>query len=631
MKGMTGKSGRGGGNPASRLADRAWGRLGIGMRLFLLVGVALSIMTVGTLFSLVMEQYKVTNERKAMLAAMNDGALAIFAEYHKKETQGALSRDEAQARSIEAIRAMRYRQDGYLWINDMDARIVMHPIRPELDGTDQTGMKDPTGKQLFVEFVKVVRAQGKGFVDYYWPKPGFDEPVKKYSHVAGFAPWGWVVGTGIYADDIGTMFWDNAMVLGGSLVFAVLFMSAAAYVVMRSIVPHVTALTSVMARLAAGENAIEVPAVNRKDEIGEMARAVLVFRQAAVEKLQVESEAAESLAAVEAERARNGAEKAREAEEDHIAIDNLATGLATLADGDLTYRIDVCFAPKTQKLKDDFNRTADQLQDAMVAITNAIEGMRGGAGEITQAADDLSRRTEQQAASLAQTAAALDQITAAVKTTAGNAVQASGATEQARSNAKNSGEVVSEAISAMAEIEKSSRQIGQIIGVIDEIAFQTNLLALNAGVEAARAGEAGKGFAVVAQEVRELAQRSAAAAKEIKALISTSGQQVGHGVELVGQAGQSLEKIVAQVAEISGLMSEIAGSAREQSNGLGEVNIAVNEMDQVTQQNAAMVEQSTAASRSLAQKAEELRHLVGRFRLLAARPQRKAAATAVAA
>jgi methyl-accepting chemotaxis protein len=251
----------------------------------------------------------------------------------------------------------------------------------------------------------------------------------------------------------------------------------------------------------------------------------------------------------------------------------------------------------------------------MQTIAGATEGIRSGTGEVSQAADDLSKRTEQQAASLEETAAALDEITATVRKTAEGANQARDVVTTAKADAERSGEVVGGAVAAMAAIDTSSRQISNIIGVIDEIAFQTNLLALNAGVEAARAGEAGKGFAVVASEVRALAQRSADAAQEIKSLISASSQQVGSGVDLVGQAGKALERIVAQVTEISGIVIEIAASAKEQATGLAEVNTAVNQMDQVTQQNAAMVEQSTAASHSLAQEAEELGRLVARFEL----------------
>jgi len=275
----------------------------------------------------------------------------------------------------------------------------------------------------------------------------------------------------------------------------------------------------------------------------------------------------------------------------------------------------VTFAPKAQQLKTDFNAAASRLQDAMKSIASTTGGVSAGADEIAQASDDLSRRTEQQAASLEETAAALDEITATVRKTAAGAKEASQVVAAARGDAQRSGEIVSQAVSAMTQIEGSSQKVGNIIGVIDEIAFQTNLLALNAGVEAARAGEAGRGFAVVAQEVRALAQRSADAAKEIKTLISTSTQQVGAGVNLVGQTGEALQRIVDQVASIDTLVNAIAASANEQSTGLHEVNIAVNQMDQVVQQNAAMVEQATAATHALKGEASELANLVGRFKV----------------
>ncbi|HET6375577.1 MAG TPA: methyl-accepting chemotaxis protein, partial [Methylocella sp.] len=265
-----------------------------------------------------------------------------------------------------------------------------------------------------------------------------------------------------------------------------------------------------------------------------------------------------------------------------------------------------------------------------------IQAIHSGSNEIASAADDLSRRTEQQAASLEETAATLDQITATVKNTAQGATHAQEVVLSAKSDADESGEVVRQAIAAMGGIETSSRQIGQIIGVIDEIAFQTNLLALNAGVEAARAGDAGRGFAVVASEVRALAQRSAEAAKEIKGLISASTAQVTQGVELVGATGKALGRIVAQVAEIDSVVTKIALSAQEQASALHQVNTALNQMDQVTQQNAAMVEQTTAAAHSLDQQSEELARLIGRFQLWneatgpASRAERKASRPAPA-
>ena len=382
-----------------------------------------------------------------------------------------------------------------------------------------------------------------------------------------------------------------------------------------AIAAPVAAMTAAMRRLASGDNSVEIPAAGRKDEIGQMAAAVAHFKDAAIEKIRIEAAAADQRQAADAERAAVADEKAEVERSDSVNIAALNEALDRLAGGDLTHRITIPFSPKAESLKSNFNAAADRMQDAMKAITAATGGVNSGADEIAVASDDLSRRTEQQAASLEETAAALDEITATVRKTAAGAKEASSVVAVARSDAEKSGRIVSQAVSAMTEIETSSNQVGQIIGVIDEIAFQTNLLALNAGVEAARAGDAGRGFAVVAQEVRALAQRSADAAREIKALISTSSQQVGAGVNLVGQTGEALQRIVDQVASIDALVNEISASATEQSTGLHEVNTAVNQMDQVVQQNAAMVEQATAATHSLKGEANELSALVGRFKL----------------
>jgi methyl-accepting chemotaxis protein len=330
---------------------------------------------------------------------------------------------------------------------------------------------------------------------------------------------------------------------------------------------------------------------------------------------------------------------AKETEHDAHAISALGAAMRALAQGDLSYRIESEFAPKTQQLKEDFNAAIAGLEQAMQSISGTTSSIHTGSEEIAHAADDLSRRTEQQAASLEETAAAVDEITATVHKTAQGAQQARTVVSTAKSDAERGGKVASQAIDAVNGIEKSSEQIGQIIGVIDEIAFQTNLLALNAGVEAARAGEAGRGFAVVASEVRALAQRSAEAAKEIKALITASRSQVEQGVDLVTETGKALERIFAQVAEIDTVVSDIASSAQEQATGLQEVNTAVNQMDQVTQQNAAMVEETTAASHALAREAQELAALVNRFRVkrseavgrTTAPPRRAAKPVAVAA
>ncbi len=297
------------------------------------------------------------------------------------------------------------------------------------------------------------------------------------------------------------------------------------------------------------------------------------------------------------------------------AVKEIGKGLARLADGDVEYRIDKAFIPDFEKLRLDLNAALEILQSTLLQVAESTHTIQSGTTEMSAASDDLSRRTEQQAASLEETAAALDEITATVKKSAEGANHARQVVATADSDAKKSAVVVRQAVEAMGAIAKSSQQISQIIGVIDEIAFQTNLLALNAGVEAARAGDAGRGFAVVASEVRALAQRSAEAAKEIKSLISASTTQVDNGVKLVGETGNALDRITSQVADINNVISEIAAGAHEQATGLVQVNTAITQMDQVTQQNAAMVEEATAASHSLSQETAQLSDLIGQFKV----------------
>ncbi|WP_051956074.1 methyl-accepting chemotaxis protein [Beijerinckia mobilis] len=374
-------------------------------------------------------------------------------------------------------------------------------------------------------------------------------------------------------------------------------------------------LSLTMRELAAGNKSVTVPSKGLSDEIQEMAEAVQIFKDAAIKKDELEQEALETRSRTEKERKAVEEERAQSLAYQTQAIDRLATGLAKLAEGNLAFDLVESFSPEYERLRHDFNSAVAQLNETMHAIVSNSTAIHSGSGEISQAADNLSKRTEQQAASLEETAAALDEITATVKRSAENASHAHSVVENANQDARQSATVVLDAVKAMDSISKSAQQIGQIIGVIDEIAFQTNLLALNAGVEAARAGEAGRGFAVVASEVRALAQRSAEAAKDIKTLISVSTTEVDHGVQLVNKAGEALDRIIAQVNEINGIVTEIATGAKEQATGLAEINAAINQMDQTTQQNAAMVEESTAASHSLVNEANELSRLIEQFQL----------------
>lgn len=371
-----------------------------------------------------------------------------------------------------------------------------------------------------------------------------------------------------------------------------------------------------MTSLAQGQNDAPVPGLERKDEIGEMATAVEQFRLAAIAKIQIERDAEANRHRLEEERVRL-TEEAEQAASARLAeaTSGLATGLRRLSDGDLSFQLTTAFSSEFEALRQDFNDSISKLRENLAQVANSVGAIDAGGQEISNGTANLSKRTEQQAASLEETAAALDEITSNVRSSSKLVEEARGVATQASQSATSSGTVVAKAVDAMGRIEDSSSRISNIIGVIDEIAFQTNLLALNAGVEAARAGDAGRGFAVVAQEVRELAQRSAKAAKEIKELIQNSTNEVATGVKLVSDAGVALKTIETYIVTINQHMHQIATSAAEQSTGLTEINSAINHMDQTTQQNAAMVEEATAASHTLANEAQTLRSVVSKFNL----------------
>jgi methyl-accepting chemotaxis protein len=393
----------------------------------------------------------------------------------------------------------------------------------------------------------------------------------------------------------------------------------------RRIVRPIQAMTGFMGQLAEGDYERPVPFAGRRDEIGGMAASVAVFRQAVVERQAGESRIAAQRTEAEADRARHDAERQVEDGERARVVEALGDAVAKLSAGDLTARLEHAFPAGYERLRGDFNRALDTLEGAMGEVVDAAGGLSAGAGEISAAIGDLSTRTERQASHLEETSSALGEISNGIRETAKGAGEANSAVVDSRAVADRSSRVVADAVAAMHRIEVSAGQISQIIGVIDEIAFQTNLLALNAGVEAARAGDSGRGFAVVAQEVRALAQRSAQAAKEIKGLIAESSEHVRSGVALVDEAGGSLTEIVQRIGRVDELMSQIASASREQASGLTDVDTAMGQMDQATQQNAAMVEQATAASRGLVDDAVRLRALIERFKVSGASVERRAA------
>ena len=462
-------------------------------------------------------------------------AHAVLVWAHGLETSGQATREQAQEMAKQAVNGMRYDREEYFWINDMAPVVLMHPFNAKLVGQPAGGLKDPTGFALFQGFVDEVKRNGQGFVPYRWPKPGSPEPVEKTSYVKGFAPWGWVIGSGIYIDDLRAernlrLTW-SAVAVSLSLLVSLYFFVA-------------------FYRVNKGGLAV------------------------------------------------------------------ISQHLNELATGDLR-------TPPGDPLgRDEPGQLIREMQKLYVSLLDLIRKVRHGARELHTAANeiaaasmDLSARTEASAAVLEQQSAAMEEMGSTVEHSAGSTQEAAAFAQKNATVAERGGEVIGEVVHTMQAIHASSAKINDIIGVIDSIAFQTNILALNAAVEAARAGEQGRGFAVVASEVRSLAQRSAGAAREIKGLITTSVQQIETGTRVVQQAGGTMTEVVANARQINTYLSEIATSSREQAMGVQQVSQSIQDLDRSTQQNAALVEETTSAAAALRHQADVLQDEISNFKV----------------
>jgi methyl-accepting chemotaxis protein len=535
--------------------------------------------------------------REKELHNITDIGASLLNDLQAGVQSGAFTLEEAQAIARERLNTFAYDETGYLFVFDKNYIMQVHPYRPNWIGTNQRDLVDVNGLRLFEALYDAAFEGGHGSVLYHFNKPDSDEPEAKLGYAKLFEPWGWVIGTGAYISDIEAelaVIRNKAMmVLAGTL----LLLGIAAFFITRSVTRPLGRLSTRMETMADGDTDSDIPFTNTKNEVGDMARSVAVFRDALVRQGELEEQ-----------------QKRRDAAQSEV-VQPLSTHLSSLSHGDLAAKITNPFPEHYEALRADFNASIANLSQTMTEVIEAAGSIRNGAGEISQASDDLSKRTESQAATLEETAAALDDLTTSVKSAADAARTVEEAMDEAKSEAEHSGAVVQNAVQAMTEIERSSSQIAQIISVIDDIAFQTNLLALNAGVEAARAGDAGRGFAVVASEVRNLAHSSSEAAMEIKNLIDDSSKLVAQGVELVGKGGESFNSINERVASISQMVSDIAEGAVEQSTSLGEINAGVSQLDLVTQKNAAMVEEATAAGHMLKGDATQLADLVGRFNI----------------
>ena len=595
---------RGGGFPREISIARQFGLLAI-------VSIAMVVGCLG--YALVQFRAEMMAQKRSQVQSVVEAAHRIVRGFVDKAKAGELSQEAAEKAALETVGAIRFAGANYVFVSTFDGVTIAHP-NPAIVGKNSIDSKDANGKYYARAIAEAGRA-GSGFVDYWWPKVADGEASPKISYIVGVPEWKWSIGSGLWIDDVDSAFRNMALGLAAILVPAVLILLALIVLASRSVSRLLATTVETMTRIAAGDLAVAVEGRERGDEIGAIARAVQVFRDNAADLVSVNQRREGLEADAVATRRREAEQSQEKGEALEFFMTSFREALRRLSNGEFDFRLEAAFSPEYETLRRDLNASLEKLQKALRAVAAISGSIQASTAEISSASGDLSRRTEQQAASLEETAAALDEITATVRKAAEGATRAREVVALARDEAGKSGAVVDKAVEAMGGIETSSRAISQIIGVIDEIAFQTNLLALNAGVEAARAGDAGRGFAVVASEVRALAQRSAGAAKEIKELIATSATQVGQGVELVAESGKSLQKIMAQVAEIDVVVGEIAAGAREQATGLDEVNAAINQMDQVTQQNAAMAEQSSAASQSLSQETIELAGLLGQFRV----------------
>jgi methyl-accepting chemotaxis protein len=587
-------------------------------RLFTLIG-AIGILLTITSVAMSGQSIYVTalKSRKLTLKELVDAGVGIAETYKRLADNGVMTTPAAQKAALLTLGAARFDNGNYFFVYTANGTVLQHGRKAWI-GTNRYNERDVHGVREVALMLQASLSGHPTYVRYYLPRANTTTPEPKLSYAEAVPGWNWMIGTGAYIDDLDTFVRQRVIHSLEMLLPLVAAYLMLIYLARRNVSGLLAGITRGMDQVGEGALDARIPGLDRGDEIGRMARRVEQFRGAAIEKRALEEQAVSHRAAADAARDRHEAEREAAAARQAFVVEAVAKGLNRLSGGDLLFRLETPFQAEYELLRADFNSAMDKMRDVIQSIAGSAQAVRSGTGEISAASDDLARRTEQQAATLEQTAAALDEITRTVREAAAGAQEAHNLVSTTQSDAHQSGEVVRDTVSAMGSIEASSKQISNIIGVIDEIAFQTNLLALNAGVEAARAGEAGRGFAVVATEVRALAQRSADAAKEIKALISASGQQVEVGVKLVADTGRALTRIAEHVAQLNQLLRTIAGSTQEQATALTEVNVAVGRMDQVTQQNAAMVEEATAASHGLAGEAEGLTRLVAQFKIGAA-------------
>ncbi len=567
----------------------------INTRIYALVLVSLIACFVlsGVIYQLATRQE--ANRLEAELQALVQLGVSVLEDLDAQVLSGERTRAQAQADAVRLLNGMRFGDGTYLFGFNREMDVLIHGGDATLIGTNQANLQDPEGTFVYRELLRAA-LDGSGVVRYHSYLVA-EDPGRKLSFAVNFESWGWIVaaarGKGHIAAEQAAL--RNAALRTIAISALILFVLGA--LIARSVTKPLFALNRRTMGIVDGDLESEIPGTAADNELGELSRAIEAFRAHMRHATELEQQA----------------ETARKAQE--AVVRELGNALQKLADGDLTATIEGAFPDDYESLRHDFNSSVAALRETISDVSRNAETVRSEASNISAAAEKLSLRTERQAAALEETAVALDEMTSAVREAAEDAEEARIKSDDTRQNATIGGDIAEKTAASMTDIQMTSGEISKITTIIDDIAFQTNLLALNAGVEAARAGQAGSGFAIVASEVRSLAKRSSEAANEINELITSSIAKIDDGVLLVGNTKSALEEIITAISEISEGVTRIATGSKEQSTGLNEVNVAMNELDQMTQQNAAMFEETSAASMSLRGEADSLASTVAKFNL----------------
>ena len=590
-----------------------------------------------------LDQFKRTEIQSVVQAGVS-----VVENYHAMASAGTMEEGAAKAAALETLRHMRYQGGEYLFVDNYDFVNVMHAYQPEKEGTNRADVVDGNGKLYLNEMITAAKADGSAFVSYAF-KDKDDSFKDKVTYAQAFEPWGWVIASGVLLTTVEAIFWQTALTSALITLGVMVVILALGALIAGAIRKPIITLTASMRRLAENDFDIDLPEMERKDEIGDMARAVAVFRTNGQQLAHMTAEEREAALRRRAERSdmmvalqaafgevvdaaiagdfskRVHAQFADQelnalAKSVNSLVETVDRGigetgdvLSALADTNLTKRMHGHYQGAFAKLKADTNAVGDKLTHVVTQLRATSRTLKTATGEILAGANDLSDRTTKQAATIEETSAAMEQLAKTVAENARMAGDANGKAQAVSSSAAQSGGTMTQANQAMERITTSSGKISNIIGMIDDIAFQTNLLALNASVEAARAGDAGKGFAVVAVEVRRLAQSAASASSDVKALIEQSANEVRGGSKLVSDASAQLMAMLQAVNENASLMQSIAEASREQAAAIDEISVAVRTMDEMTQHNAALVEEINAAIEQTEGQASELDRVVDIF------------------